>query len=137
MGFIIGKNHPQMTMNILEAVMSESALRPYLVNWEPVARTSAAPVTQASFGLWQSAHQELFDKLFGMSPPAAWQHPDESKLEGPMLTVVFKVLDFIKRRFSTLSQFGTALDTGMEELVIESYCPADNASREFFEQSEC
>jgi hypothetical protein len=34
--------------------------------------------------------------------------------------------------FTTLSQFGTALDTGMEELLIESYFPADKASEQFF-----
>jgi hypothetical protein len=34
--------------------------------------------------------------------------------------------------FSTLSRFGTALDVGLEELVIESYFPADATTRAFF-----
>jgi hypothetical protein len=34
--------------------------------------------------------------------------------------------------FTTLSQFGTALDIGMEELLIESYFPADETTRRFF-----
>jgi hypothetical protein len=36
--------------------------------------------------------------------------------------------------FTTLSQFGSALDIGMEELLIESYFPANETSREFFKQ---
>jgi|GEM_PF-2330218 len=51
-----------------------------------------------------------------------------------MLTVDFKLGAQILRTFSTLSQFGTALDIGMEELMIESYFPVDSASREFFAQ---
>lgn len=134
MAFIIGKDNPQITTNILEAVMSESAFRPYLVNWETVAGHLLRRLRKQVLAYGKPDHQKLFDKLLSMSPPANWQHPHESKLDGPMLPVDFKVQDRILRTFSTPSQFGTALDTGMEELVIESYFPADSASREFFEQ---
>lgn len=134
--FITGKDHPQMTMNILEAVMSESAFRPYLVNWETVAGHLLRRLRKQVLAYGKPAHQQLIDKLLSMSPPANWQHPEEWKHDGPMLTVDFKVQDRVLRTFSTLSQFGTALDIGMEELVIESYFPADEASRDFFEQYE-
>ena len=48
-------------------------------------------------------------------------------------------LDYVMARqtlslFTTLSQFGTALDIGMQELMIESYFPANQASRQFFDR---
>ena len=36
------------------------------------------------------------------------------------------------RSFSTLASFGTALDVVMEELRIEHYFPADEATRRWF-----
>ena len=35
--------------------------------------------------------------------------------------------------FSTLTTFGTSLDTGLQDLLIESYFPADESTRAFFE----
>ncbi len=110
MGFIIGKHHPQMTMNILEAAMSESAFQPYLVNWENVAGHLLRRLRRQILAYGKSAHQELFDKLPSMSSPANWQHPEESKLDALILTVDFKVQDRIVHTFSTLSQFGAALE---------------------------
>jgi hypothetical protein len=36
------------------------------------------------------------------------------------------------RSFSTLASFGTALDVVMEELCIEHFFPADDATRRWF-----
>jgi hypothetical protein len=51
-----------------------------------------------------------------------------------MLTIDIKLGEQTLSLFSTLSQFGTALDTGMEELLIESYFPANDACRQLFQQ---
>ena len=51
-----------------------------------------------------------------------------------MLTVDFKIGGQSLSLFSTLSQFGTALDIGMQELLIESYFPANDFSKEFFRE---
>ena len=69
-----------------------------------------------------------------MSPPDNWQQPDDSPSDGPMVTVNLNLGGQSLKMFSTLSQFGTALDAGMEELLIESYFPADEQSKAFFEQ---
>lgn len=44
-----------------------------------------------------------------------------------MLTVDFRLGDLTLSLFSTPGQFGTALDIGVEEIVIESYFPADES----------
>ena len=51
-----------------------------------------------------------------------------------MLTVDFTVRGHSLKMFSKLSQFGTALDAGKEELLIESYFPADEQCKAFFLQ---
>ena len=51
-----------------------------------------------------------------------------------MLTVDFTLRGHSLKMFSTLSQFGTALDAGMEELLIESYFPADEQCKAFFQR---
>lgn len=131
---IVGDIQGLKSLNILEAVMSEAAFRPLLANWETVAGHLLRRLRKQVLAYGKPAHEELLERLLAMSPPENWQQPDESKMEGPMLTVDFKLGDRILRTFSTLSQFGTALDVGMEELMIESYFPADAASREFFTQ---
>jgi hypothetical protein len=50
----------------------------------------------------------------------------------PVLTVDIRVGDRVLSLFSTLSQFGTALDVGTQEILIESYFPANVESRAFF-----
>jgi hypothetical protein len=59
---------------------------------------------------------------------------NDSPADGPMLTVDFTLRGHSLKMFSTLSQFGTALDAGKEELLIESYFPADEQCRAFFQQ---
>jgi|TARA_B110000093_G_scaffold58312_1_gene62996 hypothetical protein len=51
-----------------------------------------------------------------------------------MLTVDFNLGGQSLKMFSIMSQFDTALDAGMEELLVESYFPADEQCKAFFQQ---
>lgn len=53
-----------------------------------------------------------------------------------MLTVDLKLGDLTLKTFTTESQFGSALDIGMEKLLIESYFPADETTKTFFLQKD-
>ena len=76
----------------------------------------------------------LYKRLMEMSPPDNWQQPDDSTSDGPMLAVDFNLGGQSLKMFSTLSQFGAALDTGIEELLVEDYFPADEQCKAFFKQ---
>jgi len=62
--------------------------------------------------------------------------PDHPPNVDPLLIRDLKMDNQHSDSFTTLSQFGTALDIGMEELLIESYFPADETTRRFFLQAQ-
>ncbi len=131
-GSIFGQMPDVATGNIIEAVFHEKLFRHRIANWEEVAGHLLRRLKKQVLAYSNPGHKELLEKILAMSPPENWQQPDDEPDDGPMLTVDFIVGDTTLSMFSTLSQFGTALDTGMEELLIESYFPADEACRGFF-----
>lgn len=120
--------------NLLEAVFRQDGFRPFIENWDEVASHLLRRLYKQVLAFAKPEQDALYKRLLEMSPPENWQQPDESPADGPMLTVDFNLGGQTLSMFSTLSQFGSALDTGMEELLIESYFPADAQCRKFFEQ---
>ncbi len=120
------------THNLMEALFREDMFRPLISNWDEVASHLLRRLRKQVLAYGNPGHKELYDRLIEMNPPADWQQPDDSTDDGPMLTVDFKLGDLTLSTFTTLSQFGSALDIGMEELLIESYFPADEKTKAFF-----
>ena len=131
---IIGENRQLPTSNILEAVFREDAFRPFIANWDQVASHLLRRLRKQVLAYSSASHEALYNRVMELSPPQDWQQPGDTASDGPMLTVDFKMGDMTLSMFTTLSQFGSALDIGMEELLIESYFPADEPSRQFFNQ---
>lgn len=123
------------TSNILEALFRADLFRPLIANWDEVASHLLRRLKKQVIAYGKPGQQALYTRLLELNPPTNWQQPDESSDDGPMLTVDFKMGDLTLSMFTTLSQFGSALDIGMEELLIESYFPADETCRQFFMQS--
>ncbi len=121
-------------VNILEAVFDPDVFRPFIANWNDVASHLLRRLRRQTLAYGRPEHHRLFDSLLTMDPPADWQSPDDHAEDGPFLTVDYKLGDVTLKLFTTLTQFGTALDTGVEEILIESYFPADAATRAFFEK---
>lgn len=128
----IAGDNPMPTSNILEAVFSQDAFRPYITNWDDVAGHLLRRLRKQVLAYSNPQQDALYKRLLGMSPPENWQQPGKLNDDGPMLTVDFKMGEETLSLFSTLSQFGTALDIGMEELLIESYFPANEFTKQFF-----
>lgn len=126
----------QQTSNLLVHMFDPEGLRAYLTNWDTVAglllrRLRLQLSTQPTAGL-----ATLMERLLSMDPPRDWQTPSPDSWEGPMLTSELNIHGQQLKVFSTLSSFGTALDAGLQELMIESYFPADEQTRLFFESSQ-
>lgn len=122
------------TLNILEAIFREDCYRPLIENWDEVASHTLRRLRKQVLAFGKPNDSALYKRLLEMSPPDNWQQPDDSTADGPILTVNFDMGGQSLKMFTTLTQFGTALDAGMEELLIESYFPADEACRRFFAQ---
>ena len=122
------------TTNLLEAIFRQDSYRPFIENWDVVASHALRRLRKQVLAFGKPGDDALYKRLLEMSPPDNWQQPDDSPDDGPMLTIDFNLGGQSLKMFSTLSQFGTALDAGMEELLIESYFPADEQCKRFFEQ---
>jgi len=75
------------------------------------------------------------NRLLGMDPPPHWQTPSPDSWDSPMLSSELNIHGRRLKVFSTLSSFGPVRDAGLQELMIESYFPADETTRQFFEES--
>lgn len=132
MSLALGNLEQIPTHNLMEALFRDDMFRPLVANWEEVASHLLRRLRKQVLAYGKPAHQKLYEKLIELDPPGYWQQPEETPDDGPMLTVDFKLGDLTLKTFTTVSQFGSALDIGMEELLIESYFPADESTREFF-----
>jgi transcriptional regulator with XRE-family HTH domain len=124
------------TNNLLLALFREDMFRGLIANWEEVAGHLLRRLRKQVLAYGKPAHEALYEQILSMDPPKNWMQPDHPQDDGPMLTLDFKMGDLTLSTFTTLSQFGTALDIGMEELLIESYFPADETTRRFFLQAQ-
>ncbi len=61
--------------------------------------------------------------------PSRWRMLDLDGTASPFLTINYKWKNATLRLFSTLTMLGTPLDVGLQELRIESFFPADEATR--------
>lgn len=120
------------TNNLMLALFREDMFRPMIANWEVVASHLLRRLRRQVLAYDSEPHKALYQQILALEPPDNWQQPGETGDDGPMLTIDFNLDGLTLSLFTTLSQFGTALDTGMEELLIESYFPANKASEQFF-----
>ncbi|GAB5501320.1 MAG: helix-turn-helix transcriptional regulator [Pseudohongiellaceae bacterium] len=120
------------TNNLLEAVLRHDVFKPLLLNWEEVASHLLRRLRRQVLAYDQPEHRELLKKLLTMDVPENWQAPTESPEDGPILTIDFKMGEQTLSMFTAVSRFGTALDIGVEEILIEHYFPADAECEAFF-----
>ena len=120
------------SINVLKVLFDQTGFRPLLKNWDELAGFLLRRLKKQALAFNRSELNSLLDDLLKMNPPENWQQPPDRQFEGPMVTAKFRLGDQELNVFSTLTHFGTALDVGMEELVIESYFPADEATKNFF-----
>lgn len=119
--------------NLLQLVFDRNCYRPHIANWEEVAGHLLRRLRRQMAAYSKPGHLALFKNLLEMDPPPDWQQPACPSAENPVLTVNIRTQHQTLKMFSTLSQFGTALDVGTEEILIENYFPADEDTREFFQ----
>jgi transcriptional regulator with XRE-family HTH domain len=127
-------NNPvtQQPLNMLEASFRDDLFKPLIANWEEVASHLLRRLRRQLLAYDTEAHKLLFNKLLELGAPEDWQTPGDNTDDGPVLTIDIKLPELELSMFTTVSQFGTALDIGMEEILIESYFPANDATRAFF-----
>jgi transcriptional regulator with XRE-family HTH domain len=117
--------------NGVRLVFQPHGLRPFIENWEVVAariirRVHREAVTNPSDETMKCFLDEL---LSYPDVPSRWRMLDLDGTPPPFLTINYRWKNSTLRLFSALTTLGTPLDVALQELRIESFFPADEATR--------
>jgi len=117
--------------NGVRLVFDPQGLRPFIENWEAVAARIIRRVHR------EAANNPLDERMKGFlgellsypEVPSRWRMPGLDGTPPPFLTINYRWKKSTLRLFSALTTFGTALDLALHELRIETFFPADEATR--------
>jgi transcriptional regulator with XRE-family HTH domain len=117
--------------NGVRFVFHPKGLRPFIENWESVAariiqRVHREAVANPSDETMKCFLEEL---LSYPAVPSRWRALDLDDSPPPFLTINYRWNNATLRLFSTLTTFGTPQDVALQEMRIESFFPADEATR--------
>lgn len=111
---------PEVMGNIFVACVHPLGLRPAIVNFEEVAAMMLARARQENL--------DVVDKLIRGIPELPLPRMIGKEAEGPFITVHLRRNGIEGRFFTTIQTIGTPIDATAEEVRIETYFPADDAT---------
>jgi transcriptional regulator with XRE-family HTH domain len=112
-------------------VFDPEGLRPFIENWDVVAARILRRVhREAADNPSDETLKRFFEELLSYpGVPSRWRILDLDGTALPFLTINYKWKNSTLRVFSALTTLGTALDVSLQELRIETFFPADEATR--------
>lgn len=118
--------------NVLRLMLHPGALRPFLQDWE---RAAAHMVERAHRQLTGAGEDDplrrLLDEVLSYpGVPASFAHHNPSLDALPVLPLTFNVNGTRLSWITTVAGFGTPQDVTAEEIMVESFFPADDATEE-------
>lgn len=117
--------------NGIRLVFHPQGLRPFIENWEVVAARMIRRVhREAADNPSDPMLKRFLEELLSYPDvPSRWRMPDWDDAPPPFLTIDYKWKSSTLRLFSVLTTLGTPLDVGLQELRLETFFPADEATR--------
>lgn len=120
---------PHIAGNVIRATLHPSALRPVLVNWVEVAVFTLERLDRECAMFPHDAERlKLRDEVRKYPGIAALTLPTEPSSDAPAALVHLRKGGDEARLFTMVTTLGTPLDITAQELAIESYFPADDAT---------
>ena len=128
---------PIVAQNVMHSLFHPQGVRPYVTNWEEVAGFLIDRLYRESIvELETSESRKLLNALFAYpGVPSRMREVDLAEAPRVCITVTLEKDDTRLDLFSTLTTLGTPLDVTAQELRIESYFPADEATAEWLRKS--
>jgi len=116
--------------NLVLATVHPGALRPHIVNWLEVAASLVARLhREIAARPGDSELAQLLARVLALPDvPTSWRMPELGRSAPPTIIVHLRAAALDVKLFTMLTSIGTPLDVTAEELHIESYFPADDAS---------
>jgi MmyB-like transcription regulator ligand binding domain len=105
-------------------------LRPFIVNWDEAAEVLLQRVHREAVGGVPDARTTalLEEPLAFHGVPPAWRVPDLGRPLLPVVPVRFRRDGRTFSYFSAVTTLGTAQNALLQEIRVESLCPADEAT---------
>ncbi len=121
---------PRVGTNVLFALFSPEGLRPWIVNWDQVARFTMERLhREIAQNPDDEERRALRRELLALPGiPERLRTTDLQASVDPFLSMHIRQGPIELRLLSTLTTLGTPLDVTAQELIIESYFPADEES---------
>jgi hypothetical protein len=118
--------------NAMRLMFHPKAFRPWIVNWEPTAASLIQWLHRdVATGFADAATRALLEELLSYpDTPRQWRALDLDASPAPFLPIEFRKGDLVLRYFTTLTTLGTPHDITLQELRVESFFPADEATEE-------
>lgn len=120
-------------LNAMKQLFHPGLLRPFVENWEEVARDVLVRLSQeAAAGPLSSGAERLLTELMAYPGVPALRRAEPLAPAGPAMTVRMRKGPLRLAYMSMLSTFGTPQDVTLEELRIKLFFPADAESAATF-----
>lgn len=116
--------------NAMRLMFHPQAFRPYIVNWEATAASLIQWLHRDAInGFGDAETRGLLEELLSYPDvPRHWRTRDLTHPLAPFLVIHFRKNEMDLRFFTTLTSLGTPYDITLQELRIESFFPADEAT---------
>jgi len=116
--------------NAMRLMFHPRAFRPYIVNWEATAASLIQWLHRdALSGFADTETRALLQELLSYPDvPRHWRTLDLEASTAPFLPIEFSKDELSLRYFTTLTSLGTPHDITLQELRIECFFPADEAT---------
>lgn len=116
--------------NAIRLIFHPRAFRPYIMNWEATAASLIQWLHRDVVnGFADAATHGLLQELLSYPDvPRHWRTLDLDASTAPFLPIQFRKAELDLRFFTTLTSLGSPHDITLQELRIESFFPADEAT---------
>jgi transcriptional regulator with XRE-family HTH domain len=117
--------------NGVRLVFQPGGLRPFIDNWEVIAARIIRRVQrEAAANPSDDVLKHFLDELLSYPDiPSRWRMLDLEQTPSAFLTINYRWKSTTFRLFSTLTTLGTPLDVGLQDLRVETFFPADEATQ--------
>jgi transcriptional regulator with XRE-family HTH domain len=121
---------PPSPPNVVKLMFHPQGLRPSVANWEAVAESLIQRVhREAVGGVPDEATNQLLAEVRGYpGVPVRWRELPAATIMLPLIPVQFRKGDLALDFFSTVTTLGTPRDITLQEIRIECFFPANDAT---------
>lgn len=129
--FVLTSAYVPAPLNLYALVFDPQLARPFIQNWPAVGQHMVARLHREALSrpndgrLWA-----LLERVLAFpGVPQAWRQPDFSRASEPTFSLVLERGPLSLRFFMVVTAFAAPQQVTLEELRLESYFPADDATR--------